>query len=77
MRVPVTMAHKQTQGRTSLFVVVGRPEESRWTKIIRKRKRYELMMPIYIYCRLGSVVAFNAAMTDRLLETQPSRRFAL
>ena len=24
------------------------------------------MMPIYIYCHLGPIVAFNAVMTDRL-----------
>ena len=34
----------------------------------RKGKEYDLMMPIYIYCRLGPVAAFNAAKTDRLLE---------
>ena len=60
------MARERMQGLTSLFGAVGRREESRKTKITRKGKEYDLMMPIYIYRHLRPVVAFNAAMTDRL-----------
>ena len=35
-------------------------------KTTKKGKEYDLMMPIYIYRRLGPAVAFNAPMTKCL-----------
>ena len=47
--------------------MVGERETDK-PKTTKKEKEYDLMMPIYIYRRLGPAVAFNAPMTNRLSE---------